>query len=274
MKEEWSVEQAIDACVTYWRTTGVPADMADEMRREIEPHLREAVSAGRRPSDVVGPDIDAFAESWAAVYRDEAGIDTPAKVGSDPRRESAGGSTGPTATDRRNALLAGAALTVLMILSVTVGPKEDNVDDVEVWRWIWLGAALVLGIGEMVTAGFFLLPFAIGAVMAAFLAFFNVAFGIQIAVFIIASLVSLLGLRRFAVRDIAPGESVGSLSYRNASAIVLDEINASADTGTVRVESEVWRASTDTGLVIPAGNIVSVVEVRGTRLIVVPRSSP
>ncbi len=147
-------------------------------------------------------------------------------------------------------------------------------DDTELWRWIWLGAALVLGIGEMLTAGLFLLPFAIGAVLAAVLAFFNVAFGIQIAVFVIGSLLSLVGLRRFAVRDAGPGESVGSLHYRNATAIVIEDINPADDTGTVRVDSEVWRASSETGLVIPAGNIVTVIEVRGTRLMVVPKGVP
>ena len=37
----------------------------------------------------------------------------------------------------------------------------------EVWRWIWLGAAVLFGLGELSTAGsFFLLPFAIGALAA------------------------------------------------------------------------------------------------------------
>ena len=36
--------------------------------------------------------------------------------------------------------------------------------DPEVWRWIWLIAAVVFGVGEMAVAGsFFLAPFAIGA---------------------------------------------------------------------------------------------------------------
>ena len=37
-------------------------------------------------------------------------------------------------------------------------------DDPEVWRWIWLVAAVLFAIGEMGSPGsFFLLPFAAGA---------------------------------------------------------------------------------------------------------------
>ena len=47
--------------------------------------------------------------------------------------------------------------------------------DNELIRWLWLGMAVLLGIGEVVTAGFFLLPFVIGAGAAAILAWLNVS---------------------------------------------------------------------------------------------------
>ena len=50
----------------------------------------------------------------------------------------------------------------------------------EFWRWVWLVAAAVFAIGEMAIAGsFFLAPFAIGAVVAAILAFAGVPVGIE-----------------------------------------------------------------------------------------------
>lgn len=67
MNESWTVADIIEACTTYWRGAGVSADHAEEMRAEIEPHLEEAAAAGKSPIAVVGPDIAAFAESWAAV---------------------------------------------------------------------------------------------------------------------------------------------------------------------------------------------------------------
>ena len=66
-------------------------------------------------------------------------------------------------------------------------------DDTELWRWLWLGMAVVLGVGEMVTSGFFMLPFAIGAGVAAVLAWIGVSVPLQLAAFIVTSVVALWG---------------------------------------------------------------------------------
>ena len=53
--------------------------------------------------------------------------------------------------------------------------------DPNVWRWIWIIAMVVFGIGEMGVAGsFFLAPFAIGAGAAAALAFAGVPLGVVV----------------------------------------------------------------------------------------------
>ena len=46
--------------------------------------------------------------------------------------------------------------------------------DTEWWRWVWLAVAAVFGIGEIFTAGFFLLPFSAGALVAFVLAWFEI----------------------------------------------------------------------------------------------------
>ena len=49
----------------------------------------------------------------------------------------------------------------------------------EFWRWIWLIAMVVFGLGEISIAGsFFLAPFAAGAGVAALLAFVGVPVGL------------------------------------------------------------------------------------------------
>jgi membrane protein implicated in regulation of membrane protease activity len=46
--------------------------------------------------------------------------------------------------------------------------------DPETWRWIWLGAAVALAIGELAVPGtFFLVSFAVGAGAAALVAFLD-----------------------------------------------------------------------------------------------------
>ena len=78
-------------------------------------------------------------------------------------------------------------------------------DSPENWRWIWLVAALVFGVGEMASAGtFFLAPFAIAAVLAAVLAFLDVDLVWQWLAFLVTAGVTFLALRR------SPGDSTAT----------------------------------------------------------------
>ena len=66
-----------------------------------------------------------------------------------------------------------------------------------IW-WIWMGAALVLAILEMLLPGFVLLGFAIGALGIALLLLVGVALSLPVLLFIFAglSLIAWLVLRR------------------------------------------------------------------------------
>ena len=67
----------------------------------------------------------------------------------------------------------------------------------EVWRWLWTCSAVVFSLAEVFTAGFFLLPFAIGAAAAAVLAWVDAHILWQWLVFFVGSAVSFVYLRRF-----------------------------------------------------------------------------
>lgn len=141
----------------------------------------------------------------------------------------------------------------------------------ETWRWIWLVAVLVFGLGEMAVAGsFFLAPFAIGAGVAAVLAFAGVPVGIEWLAFLGVSVGSFLGLRPLARRlDIAgPVLGIGSHRQIGQTARVIEAIDGPSDLGSVMLGGEHWRAESTDGQQIPVGATVSVVEVRGTRLLV------
>jgi membrane protein implicated in regulation of membrane protease activity len=147
------------------------------------------------------------------------------------------------------------------------------VDEPESWRWIWLGAAVVFGIGEMATPGaFFLAPFAIGAGVAAILAFADVAVAVQWLAFVGVSLIAFAGLRPFARRlDERAGssEGIGSRRLIGRSGTVLEAIEPDR-LGLVRVEREEWRAESADRMGIPAGAPIRVTQVQGTRVIVSP----
>lgn len=144
--------------------------------------------------------------------------------------------------------------------------------DETTWVWIWLGAALFLGFAEMLTAGFFMLPFAAGAVVAFLLAVFGVAPAIQLIVFIVASIIALVALQRFVTHEDEVAPRVGSNRFLDQTATVLETVDRTTGSGRVRMETELWAATTD-GPTIAAGAEVRVIEVRGARLVVEPTDS-
>ncbi|MEX2294208.1 MAG: NfeD family protein [Acidimicrobiales bacterium] len=143
-------------------------------------------------------------------------------------------------------------------------------DEPEQWRWIWIGAALVFGMGEMATPGaFFLAPFAIGAVVAAALAFGNVGIAGEWAAFVGVSVAALVAMRPMARRlDRAGGaDGIGSRRLIGRTGTVLEEITP-GELGVVRVDREEWRAESADSTSLAEGTTIRVTEVEGTRVIV------
>jgi inner membrane protein len=147
-----------------------------------------------------------------------------------------------------------------------------RVDEPETWRWVWLAAAVVFALGELAVPGtFFMISFAVGALVACVLAFAGVNVGIEWAAFIAVTALSLIALVPIGRRlNAKPGvHGVGSTRVQGRRAVVLESIpNGTHETGRVRVEREEWRAESVDGSAIAAGTTVRVLRVDGTRLIV------
>jgi membrane protein implicated in regulation of membrane protease activity len=259
---EWtSVERVVAECERYWRSTGVPAAAVEEMNVELTSHLNEARAEGKTVQDVVGPDLAAFAEEWAAEHRPPRSTKAPTP----PKTTRTQGGT-----NRWMWITIGLAVLAFAALVVVI-PKEDTVD-AENWQWIWVVAAVILAIGELLTAGFFLLPFAVGAAAAAILAFAGASPVWQLLAFTIISVGFLVLLQRYARRredDDVPARA-GADRYHGRTALVVEPVYRLTGAGQVRMETEDWRATTDSDDEIPAGVEVRVIEVRGTRLVVEP----
>jgi membrane protein implicated in regulation of membrane protease activity len=86
--------------------------------------------------------------------------------------------------------------------------------------WIlWVVAACILGIGEMHTGGLYLLPFAVGAGLAAVVSVLGVGLPLVVLVFVLASALAFGGLRPIARRSaIARWCSSGSPTTRASAA--------------------------------------------------------
>jgi membrane protein implicated in regulation of membrane protease activity len=147
-------------------------------------------------------------------------------------------------------------------------------DDPDLWLWIWLGAAVFFGVGEMVAVGsFFLLPFAVGAILAAFAAGFDGPLVLQWVLFVGGSLGAFLALRPLAKRldSVDPVDGIGARRLIGVQARILESIPEGGHTaGMAMIGSEEWRVEGIDDRAVPAGTLVRVVEVRGTRAIVAP----
>jgi membrane protein implicated in regulation of membrane protease activity len=142
---------------------------------------------------------------------------------------------------------------------------------VEAWI-IWVAAACLLGIGEMHTGGFFLAPFAVGALAAAVISALGAGFVVSALGFGALSLGALAALRPVARRhrSLPPAIRTGAAALVGRSAVVLERIANREGMGCIKLEGEVWTArSYDEDDVIDAGERVEVVEIRGATALVV-----
>ena len=143
-------------------------------------------------------------------------------------------------------------------------------EDAESWRWIWLVLAVLLAVGEMTTPGsFFLAPFALGAAVAAVLAFADASLVVQWAAFLGVSVVAFAALRPVARRLDRQGhaDGVGSRRLIGATGVVVDAVEPGG-AGLVRIGSEEWRAVADAEQHIATGARVRIDDVRGTKVVV------
>ena len=137
---------------------------------------------------------------------------------------------------------------------------------------IWLIGACVLGVGEMHQGGFYLAPFAAGAALAAVVGLLGVGALLSAVVFIAASAIVFATLRPVAQRHrrLPPAIRTGAAALVGRPAIVLERIANDEGVGCVKIDGgEVWTArSYDEHEVIPAGERVEVLEIRGATALV------
>jgi membrane protein implicated in regulation of membrane protease activity len=136
---------------------------------------------------------------------------------------------------------------------------------------VWIVAAAVFAVGEIATLGFFLAPFAFGALVAALADALGAGNGVSIAVFLVVSLAAFGFVRPIARRHsrMPPGIRTGTDALIGRTAVVLERIANDEGVGCVRIDGEVWTARAyDEDDVIPAGQRVQVIEIRGATALV------
>jgi len=138
----------------------------------------------------------------------------------------------------------------------------------EEWVW-WMIAAGGLAVGEIFTLGFFLGPIAIAAVLAAVVSLAGGGLALSWAVFIAASLASLLVLRPIARRHLRtpPRIRTGTAALVGGPATVMEHVDRNG--GQVKIGGELWSARAyDEDASFEPGARVEVMKIEGATALV------
>lgn len=137
--------------------------------------------------------------------------------------------------------------------------------------YIWLIAAGVFFVAEMITTGFLIFWLGIGSILAMLTSFITNSIFIQTAVFVISSVLLIPLTKPLVKKYIDTGKSTVTNAYGviGKIGIVTVDIDAIEATGQVKVNGEIWSAKADTN--IPKGTKVEVLRIDGVKLIVTPK---
>ena len=146
---------------------------------------------------------------------------------------------------------------------------------VEPWH-IWAILAIALFVLEIFTPGFVLATIAVGCLASALASAAGLSLPLQVLAFSVGTLTAFLGIRPLVLRKLHSGDqafrsNVDALLGKTAR--VLEAVDPGSDTGRVNVAGENWRAVSATGEPIAMGSAVTVVEVDGTKVVVVPEDA-
>lgn len=142
--------------------------------------------------------------------------------------------------------------------------------DIPLWI-IWLIAAVVFFIGEVMTEGFCLLWFSIGALVALFFTLFTDNLIVLFAIFLSVAIILLLATRKLTENFLNSRKKVESNvnALIGKKAKIIEEIDQIEGFGKVKVNGEVWKAITeDSSVTFNVGETVIIKAIDGVKLII------
>ena len=139
------------------------------------------------------------------------------------------------------------------------------------WQF-WLISAGVFFIVEMLTLGFLVFWFGIGALLAMIVSFFTSNVIIQVSVFVISSSILIFATKPFLKKFAKHSDTTPTNVYSVIGKIgkVTEDIDNIQGTGIIKVAGEEWSAICNGNITIPKGTEVKVLEVRGVKALVEP----
>ena len=137
--------------------------------------------------------------------------------------------------------------------------------------YLWLIAAGIFFVAEMITTGFLVFWLGIGSLLAMITSFITDSIFIQTTVFVISSCILILLTKPFVKKFVDKGKSIVTNAYGiiGKTGIVTVDIDTLESTGQVKVNGEIWSAKADSN--IPKGTEVEITKIEGVKLIVTPK---
>ena len=129
--------------------------------------------------------------------------------------------------------------------------------------YYWLIAAIVLVILEIMTAGFGVICFAIGAAFAALVSGLGGSLTWQVIVFVVVSLLAFIFLRPVVLRFLdkkSKDVKTNAEAIIGRKGVVSERIDDEQHTGRVAIDGDDWKAVSEDGAVIEKGTNVEIVK--------------
>ena len=136
------------------------------------------------------------------------------------------------------------------------------------WQF-WIIVSSIFFILEMITVGFLLFWFGIGALFALITCLFTTNLVIQTSVFVISSGLLVLFTRKFANKVYNKENiSTNAFSIIGKSGLVIEEIDPILGKGKVKIGTEIWSAKSSDDTKIEKGIEITVLKIDGVKAIV------
>ena len=138
---------------------------------------------------------------------------------------------------------------------------------------IWLIIAGVCFVIEMMTVGFLVFWFGIGALLTMIVSLiFPDNIVLQTAVFVLSSTLLIFLTKPLAKKLAKSDKKVATNAYSviGKKGIVTQDINEAHGVGQIKVAGEVWSAKTTDGSIIEKGTQIEVIKIDGVKAVVEP----
>ena len=135
--------------------------------------------------------------------------------------------------------------------------------------YLWLGATVLFGIIEAVTAGIVSIWFCFGSLAALLAAALHASPLVQVIVFLLASALSLIITRPLIKKKILLRPTATNAdALIGERGVVIEDIDNLANVGGVKILGKVWSARSSDGSIIGKDSVVTVLKIEGVKLIV------